>query len=133
MTSVYLDTSAAVKLIVGEAESTALRDWLGQVNGSLLSSALLAAELLRATTRHGPNAVTAGRRLVNRVLLADVDRATLEMAGHLAPQPMRTLDAIHLATALRNLPFLSALVTYDSRLIGACRVHGVPVVSPGAD
>ena len=132
MTSVYLDTSAAVKLIVDEAESTALRDWLGQVEGSLLSSALLAAELLRATTPHGPSAVTAGRRLVNRIHLADLDRATLEMAGHLAPQSMRTLDAIHLATALRHLPFLTAVVTYDSRLMNACQDNGVPIVSPEA-
>ena len=132
MSAVYLDTSAAVKLILSEAESTALREWLDQVDGSLLSSALLAAELLRATTPHGTDAVIAGRRVVNRVNLRDVDRATLEMAGHLGPPAMRTLDAIHLATALRHAHFLTAFVTYDSRLMDACRDHGLKVVSPGA-
>ena len=133
MSAVYLDTSAAVKLIVVEAESGSLRDWLGQQAGSLLSSALLAAELLRATTPHGTDAVAAGRRVVTTLHLADVDRATLEMAGHLTPQSMRTLDAIHLATALKYAHFLTACVTYDSRMISACKDHGVPVVSPGVD
>lgn len=132
MSAVYLDTSAAVKLIVVEAESGSLRDWLGQQAGSLLSSALLAAELLRATTAHGTDAVIAARRVVNRLNLGEVDRATLEMAGHLNPPAMRTLDAIHLATALRHGHLITAFVTYDSRLMDACRNHGLQVVSPGA-
>ena len=93
MSAVYIDTSAAVKLIVAEAESRALREWLDQVGGSLLSSALLAAELLRATTPHGTDAVVAARRVVNSLNLGDVDRATLEMAGHLNPPAMRTRTA----------------------------------------
>ncbi len=133
MSLVYLDTSAAVKLAMSEPESDALRGWMSATEGDLLSSSLMVAEIIRACHPHGPDATIAARSVIDRINFVDVDRSILERAAYLAPAAMRTLDAIHLATALGKLPFLTALVTYDKRLAVACREHGVPVVSPGAD
>ncbi|AVG24181.1 VapC-like toxin [Pontimonas salivibrio] len=133
MSLVYLDTSAAVKLAMSEPESDALRGWMGATEGDLLSSSLLVTEILRACHPHGPDATIAARGVIDRINFVEVDRSILEIAAYLAPAAMRTLDAIHLATALGKLPFLRALVTYDKRLAVACRDHGVSVVSPGVD
>jgi predicted nucleic acid-binding protein len=117
---VYLDSSAAVKLIVREAESDALESWL-RPHDVLTSSALLRTELLRAIRRGEPRRIAEARA---------VDDEILEAAGDIGPSSIRSLDAIHLATALRLVTALDAIVTYDRRMIEGAVLLGLPVASP---
>lgn len=129
MRTVYLDSSGAAKLVVEEAESGALRTWLRD-RPLLASSALLKAELIRAVRRREPTLVTRARELLFRIGLRDIDSDVLEAAATLDPLPLRTLDAIHLATALRIGAELDTLVTYDRRMVEAAKLLGLPVTSP---
>jgi predicted nucleic acid-binding protein len=127
--AVYVDSSAAVKLIVGEAESEALERWLSP-HDVLASSALLRTELLRAVRRGAPRRIAEARAALGAFTLRAVDDEILGAAGEIAPSSIRSLDAIHLATALRLAPELDAIVTYDRRMIEAARRLGLPVASP---
>lgn len=127
--AVYLDSSAAVKLIVREAESEALAVWLSP-HDVLASSALLRAELLRAVRRGEPGKVGEARAALTGFALRSVDDDILDAAGEIAPSTIRSLDAIHLATALRLADELEAIVTYDQRMIEGARALGLPVASP---
>src|SRR3954468_15128791 len=98
MAAVYLDSSAIVKLAVREPESDALRRHLRR-RRPLLSSALARAEVLRALLPGGEPALTSGRRVLARVDLVRINDRVLSAAGMLLPVELRTLDAIHLATA----------------------------------
>lgn len=69
---------------------------------------------------------------LRRLSLITLSRAVLRAAGQLEPAGLRTLDAIHLASALRVREHLDAVVAYDDRLLGAARQHGLVVRSPGA-
>ncbi|MGH8895547.1 MAG: type II toxin-antitoxin system VapC family toxin [Egibacteraceae bacterium] len=123
-----MDVSAAVKLVVDEAESDALRRWLGQPR--LIGSALLEVELMRAVRRARPDAVERARTLLETVGLVPVDEGVLRHAALLDPPVLRTLDAVHLATALTLRLANLTLVTYDDRLGDAARAAGLAVVSP---
>ncbi|MGH2401436.1 MAG: type II toxin-antitoxin system VapC family toxin [Candidatus Limnocylindria bacterium] len=127
--AVYLDSSAAVKLIVGEAESGALERWLRPHN-VLASSALLRTELLRAVRRGAPTRILEAREALSAFTLRTVDDEILDAAAEIAPGFIRSLDAIHLATALRLAAELEAVVTYDRRMIEAARSLGLLVASP---
>ncbi|PWJ54207.1 hypothetical protein SAMN06264364_108114 [Quadrisphaera granulorum] len=129
--STYADTSALAKLLVAEAESSQLADHLNAVvsaGGSISSSSLAETELRRLAVRRGveQTRVTA---LLQRVDLAEPDRALFTEAGLLPDASLRSLDALHLATALR----LSAdvVVAYDVRLLAAATRLGLPTLSPG--
>ena len=128
-TAVYLDTSALVKLVVPEPESAALRAELARWNRRV-SSALVRAELIRASARVG----AAARRLAERVLatldLIAVDDAILDAAGRLRPPELRTLDAVHLASARVIGPALGGLVAYDTRLLDGARAVRLPTIVP---
>lgn len=126
---VYLDSSAAVKLIVREAESEALESWLGP-HDVLASSALLRTELLRAVRRGAPRRIAQARAALAAFTLRVVDDEILDAAGRIAPSSIRSLDAIHLATALRLADELEAIVTYDRRMIEGALALGLPVASP---
>ena len=125
----YLDSSAAVKLIVREAESEALGAWL-RPHDVLASSALLRTELLRAVRRGAPSRIAAVRAALAAFTLRAVDDEILHAASEIDPSSARLLDAIHLATALRMATELDAIVTYDRRMIEGARALGLPVASP---
>lgn len=129
MPVVYLDASAAAKLILREDESDALVTWLG-AGPSLASSALVRVELLRLVKRDQPAQLDRARRLLADLVMREIDDEVLDRASELAPPALRTLDAIHLATASLLGPDLDAVVTYDRRMIEAAQVYGLPVVSP---
>jgi uncharacterized protein len=131
MTVVYLDSSALVKLVVAEPESTALMDRLREWPGRM-SSALALAEVPRALHRAGFGAAVhrRAREVLGRIALVDVDRRVLAAAAALEPSPLRTLDAIHLATALTVREELAAVVTYDRRLQAAAERAHLEVVAP---
>ena len=131
MSLVYLDTSALVKLVVTEPESSALIEFL---HGwpDRVSSALALAEVPRVLrhARFGAAERQRARRLLARLALIDVDRRILGMAAAFDPPELRTLDAIHLATALAVREDLAGLVTYDRRLATAAERVDVEVLSP---
>lgn len=131
MTSLYLDSSAFVKVIVHEPEAPSLRTFLSEQPLRRVSSALLRAEVLRAVRHLGPDALTTAREALRRVDLIAVDDRILDTAGLLEPGILRTLDAIHLATALAVGPDLGSIVTYDVRMVEAARMLGLATVTPG--
>jgi predicted nucleic acid-binding protein len=125
----YLDSSAIVKLVVAEPESAALRRYLRR-RQILVSSALARAEVARALLPLGERAVRRGREALNGLELIRVSDRILAAAGALLPADLRTLDAIHLATALELGADLARLVTYDERLRGAAHAVGCPLAAP---
>jgi len=125
----YLDASAIVKLVRREPESSALVDEVLR-DPERVSSALAWAEVVRAARRTRTN-VDRAITVLEGIGLVPVDDGILRSAGELAPTTLRTLDAIHLATALSLRDDLTAVVAYDDRLIAAARRHGLFVRSPG--
>lgn len=130
MTALYLDSSAFVKIVVDERESSALRAFLETQDASVVSSALLRAEALRAVRDLGPEVLALVREGLRRVDLVGLDDRVLDTAGMLAPDVLRTLDAIHLATAIQVGDDLQAIVTYDARMIDAAGRLGLKTVTP---
>jgi predicted nucleic acid-binding protein len=125
----YLDSSAIVKLAVREPESLALRRYLRR-RRPLVSSALARTEVLRALLPAGDQAVIRGRAVLQRIDLVRVNDRILNSAGVLRPLQLRSLDAIHLATAQELGDELSALVIYDDRMVTAAKQLGFRIVQP---
>jgi uncharacterized protein len=131
VTALYLDSSAFVKVLVDEPESGALRGFLaGHPDERRVSSTLLRAEALRAVRHLGSSALTAVRDGLRRVDLIGIDDRILDAAGMLEPRILRTLDAIHLATALTVGDDLVAIITYDDRMTEAARLLGLSTFRP---
>ena len=128
---IYLDTSAFVKLVRGEPETPALQAFLrDRPAGPLISSALLVVETRQAVLREAPAELARADLLLTRVDQVDVTRSILEAASRLPDPALRSLGAIHLATALQLEGALEALVTYDGRLAAAAARQKLPVVAP---
>ena len=128
----YADSSALVKLVIQEPETPALRTHLsGDV--VLASSQLALVEVPRATAIADPSAGVRAEteRLLSRCALVEVTERLLREAAALAGTDVRTLDAIHLATAQRLQPH--ELVVYDLRLQRAASRAGFAISHPGAD
>ncbi|MEM7351096.1 MAG: type II toxin-antitoxin system VapC family toxin [Acidobacteriota bacterium] len=127
----YLDSSALVKLVLPEAESgpllALLEGWKKRV-----SSALAAVEVVRASSRASSHEIVHRRaqRVLEGIHLVPIDAEVLEAAARLEPPGLRTLDAIHLASALVLRPDLEGLVAYDVRLADAARDAGISVLAP---
>src|SRR5918996_6434201 len=119
----YLDSSALVKLAVREPESLALRRYLRR-RQPLVSTALARTEVLRALLPAGDEAMSRGRAVLQRIDLVRVNDRILNTAGVLRPAELRSLDAIHLATAQELGAELKALVTYDDRMATAAKQLG---------
>ena len=127
----YVDTTAFVKLVVSEPESRALRTWVKRHRADGFASELLRVEALRSARRHSPEALHVARAALDSVTLLAVTADICERAATLDPQILRSLDAVHLATALSAGDSLQGVLTYDERLVAACAMHGVPTLSPG--
>jgi uncharacterized protein len=125
----YLDASALVKLVVAEPESTALRRavraWPHRV-----TSRVGAVELIRSTRKIDPRLEARARRTLSGVDLLALSDVVLAVATQLEPWSLRTLDAIHVASAMRLRPVIRAFVSYDRRQIEAALALGLPVVTP---
>jgi len=126
---VYLDSSALVKLVVAERESAALRGYL-RAEPRRASCAVARVEVLRAVRPHGAAAMTRARRLLRRVDLVQLDDELLDSAAALDGGVLRSLDAIHLAAAQALADELTAVVTYDERMMTAAGVLGLVVEAP---
>ena len=130
MSALYLDSSAFVKLVVEEPETAGLRGFLADREGRRVASALLRTESLRAVRHLGADALATVREGLRRIDLVAIDDRVLEAAGTLEPRVLRTLDAIHLATALAIGDDLDAIVTYDDRMAEAARFLGLATATP---
>ena len=127
--AVYLDSSAIVKLVVAEAESRALTDYLRD-HPSRVSCALARVEVIRAVRPHGAAAVGRAGQLLARISLLRLDDALLDAAAELEGTTLRSLDAIHLAAARAFGDELAEVVTYDRRMADAAHRFGLAVSAP---
>lgn len=125
----YLDSSALVKLVVTEPETSALRRYL-RAGPARVTSVLAVAEVLRAALRRDDGLVETARRLLARIDRIALGTQLIERAGTLMPRDMRTLDALHVASALEIGGELEAVVAYDRRLLDAATALGLPTASP---
>jgi uncharacterized protein len=128
----YLDSSAIVKLVTKEAESERLRGFLASNQGdSRVTSTLARVEVVRAVAGGGPAAISHARRQLNRLDQIGMDDDLLNDAATLqAGEPLRSLDAIHLATARLLGADLRAVLTYDQRMAEAAAELGMVVEAP---
>ncbi|XVS63180.1 type II toxin-antitoxin system VapC family toxin [Actinosynnema sp. CA-299493] len=127
---IYFDSSALVKLVRAEAESVDLRDWLVAHPDPVVSSALARTEVVRAVRRDAGRLGARARRVLSGVEMIPMTFDLLDEAGDL-PMDLRSLDAIHLVSAMRVRGDLDAFVAYDKRLLTAADEMGLPVASPG--
>jgi predicted nucleic acid-binding protein len=128
----YLDTSAAMKLVRHEKETAALVEWQKDMAGEphqFVSSDVIRTELMHAATRWGVPAADV-QPLINSLTLLRVTSAVCESAGRLWGMGLRSLDAIHLASATLLSGSLGSIVTYDKRMLDAAQHLGLSTVSP---
>jgi predicted nucleic acid-binding protein len=131
---IYLETSALVKLIRIEAESDDLADWLDErAEIRWITSALTEVELPRAIRAVAPLGLPALPTVLARLDRFEIDPVIRATAAAYADPALRSLDAIHLATAqtAASAAPLTALVTYDNRLSEAADAIGITVIAPG--
>ena len=127
---VYLDASALVKLVLPEAETSALRTLIA-VSGPIISSRLAHVEVRRAVARIAePGDEEHVTELLRGVQTIELDEAISLIAATVSPSVLRSLDAIHLASALSIGDELGAIITYDTRLADAARAAGLAVEAP---
>jgi predicted nucleic acid-binding protein len=132
---IYLDSAAIVKLVRREQHSESLVAWLSERSDApLVSSALVEVEVPRALRRCAPQALTAVPAALARLYRIEMDATVRATAAAFQEPSLRSLDAIHLATAqlLASRPdsAFEAFVTYDQRLLAAVAAAGLPVASP---
>jgi uncharacterized protein len=127
---IYLDSSAIVKLARQEAETDALRAWIAANPRPLTASALARTGTARALLRSDPAALPVLRAVLSLVHQRSVTDEILDAAARLPGAALRSLDAIHLATAEDLAPALTSFVTYDKRLADAARARALPVAAP---
>jgi len=128
---IYLDSAAVVKLVHAEPESATLRSWLDKrAEVQWISSVLTEIESFRALARYAPAAVSRLPAVLDQIDLIDLDQRIRMLAQTVTPATVRSLDAIHLGTALRSRSSLTSFVTYDKRLRGAARAVGLPTDAP---
>lgn len=125
----YLDSSALFKLVVEEEESRALRNALRSWPRRV-SSRIAVVEVLRGVRRRGETAEPLARNVLGSVALLTIGDRVLMAAARLDPPGLRSLDAIHLASALRLGSDLTAFVSYDARQLEAAEALALPVTSP---
>jgi predicted nucleic acid-binding protein len=125
----YLDSSAIVKLAVLEPESRALRRYV-QRKHPLVTSALARTEVARALLPFGITALARGEDALSRLDVVRVNDRILAGAATMLPLELRSLDAIHLATAAALGTDLARVCTYDERMAGAATGLGMNVVAP---
>jgi predicted nucleic acid-binding protein len=127
---IYFDTSAALKLVLPEPETPALELWITERAGTArVSSRLLRIEMLRAITRSAPDRTDRANVVLSSVSLLSMDDVA-PAAEVIGDGMLRSLDAIHLATAHEIRSELTAFVCYDKRLCDSARALGLPVETP---
>jgi predicted nucleic acid-binding protein len=125
----YLDSSALVKLALAEAETDSLWDAVEQWQRRVTSKIGI-VEVLRTVRRRNPGAEQLARRILAHTGLLAVEDGLLVAAVTVEPVPLRALDAVHRASALRIRSQLIAFVSYDRQQLEAAEALGLPVASP---
>ena len=130
---IYLDSSALLKLVHEEHESTALTRWLWDRRDTpAISSQLAKVEVLRACRRIDASALPAALALLAGLDLVPLSTDIIDAAAAIGTPELRSLDAIHLASALAVGPDVAAFVAYDRRLAAAAAGAGLDVAAPRA-
>lgn len=133
---IYIDTSAAMKLVRSEVHSIELSSWLRDRSQlPVLSSVLIEVELVRATRRSAPEQLDRAAQVLRGIGAVTLSPAVIERASAYIDANLRSLDAIHLATAEQVVALtresLHAFLAYDDRLLAAARSVGLPTAAPG--
>ncbi|AXH34432.1 PIN domain-containing protein [Humibacter sp. BT305] len=128
----YVDSSALVKLAVDEPETDDLQEWLARHQSVSLSSEIVQTELIRAVRRREPDRVVEARHVLMGVQSVTLTPNIVSRAAWIEPSTVRSLDALHVATAMEVADDIDAFVTYDIRMQECARAHGFDVVAPGA-
>lgn len=126
---IYADTSALAKLVIAEAETPALREWISKQDARLVTNSIGVVELRRLAARVSQQAVETATALLARIDRVALTPAALALAGQFPPAAVRTLDALHLASAAELLE-LQVVLTYDRRMAEAATLYGLPVQTP---
>lgn len=126
-----LDSSAIVKLVVDEPESSALTDYIRNQDSTLTASVISEVEVFRAVARVSNDLTNRVTALLSDFVMLPLTGSIRWRASSMSPTSLRTLDAIQLATAVELLPSLSCFVSYDERLNEASEAAGVAVCCPG--
>jgi len=129
--AVYVDASAMAKLLVDEREGDDLRAFLAPV-ARQVTSIVGRVEVERTVARRAPARLAHVAGLLDDLVIVGLEPEIAAVAASIGPATLRTLDAIHLASAAALGADLEAFVTYDRRLAEAARALGMPVASPGA-
>lgn len=128
---IYLDTSAFLKTMFDEPESPAINRYLEAVDDPrFVSSTLLAIEARRGALRVNPRRLPRVDLALLRVAQIEMDGPVVESAGRFPDPMLRSLDAIHLATALLIRSDVEVLLSYDQRMLTAAAAHDLPTASP---
>lgn len=128
---IYLDSSALMKLVRAEEETAPLQEWLRtQAEVPVVTSELGRVEVLRAARRVSGEALTEAQAVIGDVDLVPLDQGVRDLACDIGEPLLRTLDAIHLASAVLLRDELSAFVAYDHRLSSAAQAAGLPTTTP---
>lgn len=129
---IYLDSSALLKLLHAELESTALAEWLAARSvAPVVSSELAKVEVIRACRRVNADALPEARALLTSLDMIPLSTDVVERAAELGEPALRSLDALHLASALSIRADLSFFVAYDQRLCEAASTVGLECLQPG--
>ncbi|MHB1533865.1 MAG: type II toxin-antitoxin system VapC family toxin [Acidimicrobiales bacterium] len=130
---IYLDSSALLKLLHDERESAVLESWLVEREGApVVSSELAKVEVFRACRRVNVDALPEARALLAGIDLIPLTGEVVDQAAEVGDPLLRSLDALHLASALSIRADLSAFVAYDHRLAQAASAAGLAPLRPGA-
>lgn len=128
---IYLDSSALVRWVVREPGWRRLGDYL-RAHPTRVASRIVDIEVSRAVARMPvAGAGTRAAEVLDRLIRLELDAPLAAIAARLSSLTLRTLDAIHLASALALIGEMEAFVTYDERLATAARAVGLQVAAPG--
>ena len=127
----YLDASAVVKLILAEAESPALVAEIESVGVPVCTSVIARVEVVRAVARNASELLPQALSVLMRYRFVALDRRLLDVAGTIGGPALRSLDAIHLASAMQVGALLTGFLAYDRRLLDAAAALGLRAMSPG--
>ena len=125
-----MDASAIVKLVLSENESPALRRYLRRKRRPLVTRALARTEVARALLPFGAMTIARGYQTLQTLTVIRINDRILLRAGTMPPTELRTLDAIHLATAVQLGDDLGRVCTYDERMRTAATALGLTVIAP---
>ncbi len=129
---IYLDSSALLKLLHEERESAALEDWLSaRTQTPVVTSELAKVEVIRASRRVNADVLPAAKALLAALDLVPLSGEVVDAAADVGETMLRSLDAVHLASALSIRSDVSAFIAYDRRLSDAAADAGLASLQPG--